>query len=75
MVVSERLCDVTGLRYDSDGFLIRVALAAECVWGPQGQIRYDFENLLLVRADLRVMVGLRWRSATAIRGVLSGLRA
>jgi len=52
----EWLYDVTGLRYDDDGFLTRVALAAECEWGPQDQIYYDFEKLLLVRADLRVMV-------------------
>lgn len=53
---SEWLYDVTGLQYDNDGFLIRVALAAECEWGTQDEIYYDFEKLLLARADLRVMV-------------------
>ena len=53
---TEWLYDVTGLRYDDDGFLIRVALAAECEWGVQDDVYYDFEKLLLVRADLRVMV-------------------
>ena len=53
---NEWLYDVTALQYDDDGFLIRVALAAECEWGAQDQIYYDFEKLLLARADLRVMV-------------------
>ncbi len=53
---NEWLYDVTGLEYDSDEFLVRVALAAECEWGAQDQIYYDFEKLLLARADLRVMV-------------------
>ncbi len=52
----EFLYDVTGLRYDDERFLTRVALAAECEWGTQNDIFYDFEKLLLVRADLRVMV-------------------
>lgn len=51
----EWLYDVTGLQYDDD-FLVRVVLAAECEWGRKDHIYYDFEKLLLVRADLRVMV-------------------
>ena len=53
---NEFVYDVSGLRYDDDGFLTRVALAAECEWGPQNRIYYDFEKLLVARADLRVMV-------------------
>ena len=53
---TEWLYDVTCLKYDDDGYLTRVVLAAECEWGPENAIYYDFEKLLLVRADLRVMI-------------------
>ena len=45
-----------GLRHDNEGFFTRIALAAECEWGAQDQSYYEFEKLLLARADLRVMV-------------------
>lgn len=52
----EWLYDVTALQYDDDDFLTRTALTAECEWGTQDEIFYDFEKLLLSRAILRVMV-------------------
>ena len=70
---NEWLYDVTCLRYDDDGFLTRVALTAECEWGVQNQVYYDFEKLLLARADLRVMVfdGTRAPGYTEFFGIFS----
>ena len=52
----EWLYDVLCLRYTRKGWLRRVVMVAECEWGNQDQIWYDFEKLLVARADLRVMV-------------------
>ena len=52
----EWLYDVTCLMYDGDDYLKKIPLVAECEWGDQDKIYYDFEKLLLARADVRVMV-------------------
>lgn len=52
----EWMYDLTCLRYDRDGHLVRIPLVAECEWGNRGDICDDFEKLLLARADVCVMV-------------------
>ena len=51
----ERLYDVTWLKHENDE-LVDAPLIAECEWGNQGQIEYDFEKLLLARARVRLMI-------------------
>ena len=54
----EWLYDVSAQYYDDDDgeYLNRSALAAECEWSGERSIRYDFQKLLIARADLRLMV-------------------
>lgn len=52
----EWLYDVTCLVYHDDAYLKRIPLVAESEWGNPQAIFYDFEKLLLARADVRVMV-------------------
>lgn len=52
----EWLYDVTCLKFDRDEYLKRVLLVVECEWGRKSSIYYDFEKLLLARADVRVMI-------------------
>lgn len=52
----EWLYDVTCRKYDGDDYQRRVPMVAECEWGPANSIYYDFEKLLLARADVRVMI-------------------
>lgn len=52
----EWLYDVTWLEYDRDGLLIDAPLVAECEWGNFGNIKDDFEKLLLARAGVRLMI-------------------
>lgn len=54
-VGNEFLYDLTCLKRDGE-WLEEIPLVAECEWGkPQG-IEYDFQKLLLARADVRLMV-------------------
>ena len=61
----EFLFDVTCLQYDCNGYQRGVPLVAECEWGGKARIYYDFEKLLLARADVRVLVfdGRFWSGA------------
>ena len=52
----EWLYDVHWLAYDEDRWLNRMALAAESEWGDLDAIGSDFEELLVARATVRVMV-------------------
>ena len=52
---SEWLYDFTCIEYDGD-WLKRALLVAECEWGNECAIDYDFRKLLLVRADVRMMI-------------------
>ena len=52
----EWLYDVTCLLYDANGYLKHIPLVAESEWGGRNHVYEDFEKLLLVRADVRVMV-------------------
>ena len=52
----EWLYDVTCLSYDAGGYIRRIPLVAESEWGSKDDVYYDFEKLLLARADVRVMV-------------------
>ena len=52
----EWLYDVTCLLYDANGYIKHIPLVAESEWQGVDQINYDFEKLLLARADVRVMV-------------------
>ena len=47
----EWLYDVTWLEYEHEGerLLIEAPLVAECEWGKEGDIKDDFEKLLLAR--------------------------
>ena len=59
----EWLFDVTCLQYDDEYYQKRVVLAAECEWNPnEDEMCGDFEKLLVVRAEVRVMIfdGDRW---------------
>ena len=51
----EWLYDVTWCEYEGD-FLKSVPVVAECEWGDPGDIKFDFEKLLLARAAVRVFV-------------------
>jgi len=58
---SEWLFDQSWLEYEKDEFgklqyLKRMAMAMESEWGDEGDIKDDFEKLLVARADLRVMI-------------------
>ena len=52
----EWLYDVTWLEYDSGGLLVDAPLVAECEWGNFGNIKDDFEKLLLARVGVRLMI-------------------
>ena len=52
----EWLYDVTWCEYDENDFLTSVPVVAECEWRNLGDIKDDFEKLLLARAAVRVMV-------------------
>ena len=52
---SELLYDFTCMEYDGD-WLTRALLVAECEWGNECAIDYDFRKLLLARADIRMMI-------------------
>ena len=52
----EWLYDVSCLLYDPDGYVRRTPLVAEVEWSQRTAIWYDFEKLLVARADVRVMV-------------------
>lgn len=53
----EWLFDVICLQYDNDRHQKRVVLAAECEWSnKEGELWRDFEKLLVVRAEVRVMI-------------------
>ena len=57
----EWLYDVTWLEYDCDGgSLVDAHLAAECEWGNCGDIKDDFQKLLLARASVRLMIFGGW---------------
>ena len=51
----EWLYDVTWLKYAGSN-LVSAPLAAECEWHGEGNVRDDFEKLLLAQADLRLMI-------------------
>ena len=51
----EWLYDVTWLKYNDDD-LTDAVLVAECEWGEDSEIVYDFQKLLLARATLRLMI-------------------
>ena len=51
----EWLYDVTWCEYEGD-FLKSAPLVAECEWGNLGNIKDDFEKLILARAAVRVFV-------------------
>ena len=60
---SEWLYDITWLKYERgtaecewDNKLVDAPLVAECEWGNKGDIKDDFEKLLLARADVRLMI-------------------
>ena len=52
----EWLYDVTWCEYDENDFLTSVPVVAECEWGNLGDIKDDFEKLILARAAVRVFV-------------------
>jgi hypothetical protein len=53
----EFLYDLVWLTYGDDGFrMTGVPLVLECEWGRLPDVDYDFEKLLLARADHRVMI-------------------
>lgn len=54
-VRSEFLYDLTCVKRDGD-WLKRVSLVAESEWGDPQCIEYDFQKLLLARADVRLLV-------------------
>ena len=54
-VGAEWLYDFTCLKYDSNGWLKQTVATAECEWGDTHKINYDFQKLLLSRADVRVI--------------------
>ena len=39
-----------------EGLLDHVPLVAEIEWGSKGDVRYDFQKLLVARADVRMMI-------------------
>ena len=45
-VHNERLYDVTCLKRDDDWYVTKIPLVAECEWGNEELIYYDFEKLL-----------------------------
>ena len=51
----EWLYDVTWCKYENN-FLTSVPVVAECEWGNLGDIKDDFEKLILARAAVRVIV-------------------
>ena len=55
----EWLYDITWLKY-TNGFLIDTPLVAECEWGKFGEIKDDFQKLLLARASVRLMIFGGW---------------
>ena len=52
----EWLYDVTWLEFDGDGCVTDAHLVAECEWGDITDIDEDFQNLLLARATVRMMI-------------------
>jgi hypothetical protein len=50
------LYDLVWFRNDPTGHLADVGLVLESEWGGVPEIKYDFEKLLLAKADLKVMV-------------------
>ena len=44
-----------------EDFLKSVPVVAECEWGDPGDIKFDFEKLLLARAAVRV-IRIRWKA-------------
>lgn len=55
-VEKEWLHDFTCVKYSPDDWLKRIVLVAECEWGNRNAINYDFEKLLVARADVRAMI-------------------
>lgn len=53
---AEWLYDVTWLQYDDHNLLVDAPLVAECEWGQFGDIKDDFEKLLLARSGVRLMI-------------------
>ena len=54
--LGEWLYDFVCLTYDDELYLKNIPLVAECEWGDKRKIWDDFQKLLLVRTDIRVMV-------------------
>ena len=52
----EWLYDMTWLQYNEMRQLSDVKLVLECEWGYFPGVRYDFEKLLLAKADLRCII-------------------
>ncbi len=53
----EWMCDVVWWDSDENGLLSRIPLAAECEWAKKEQdVWDDFQKLLIIRADVRVMI-------------------
>ncbi len=53
---NEWLYDVYWVKYDQDGWIRSMPLAAESEWGGRDQADYDFQKLLIVKATVRVMI-------------------
>ena len=52
----EWLYDVYWLKYDKEGWVQSMPLAAESEWGGRDKVDYDYQKLLVARAKVRVMV-------------------
>jgi len=52
----EWLYDVVWWKYDDKSYMTDVPLVAECEWGNENQIKWDFEKLLVSRSRYRLMV-------------------
>jgi hypothetical protein len=55
---AEWLYDLVWYRENNDGNLVEVPLVVECEWGTDTKkdIKFDFEKLLLAKADIKLMI-------------------
>ncbi|MBT3799662.1 MAG: hypothetical protein HOG05_00780 [Bacteroidetes bacterium] len=70
---TEWLFDITWYRNDSNGNLVETPLIVESEWNSKiEEIKYDFEKLLVARADYKVMIFQG--STTNIPNIISQLK-
>ncbi|MGA9755973.1 MAG: hypothetical protein WBV23_12625 [Desulfobaccales bacterium] len=52
----EWLYDIVWYQSDNEKYMTDVPLVAECEWGGEGAIKYDFEKLLISRSPYKLMI-------------------